>query len=115
MDDKRTFPRPTPFARKLMGSPRAVPRTAADAAELVFHEWGETQRLADSLQLFAAALDGTLATIERDGVHATDVVQYCQFLSEEISRLYSDARQIEHRLMDASRVFYHSRKAVTSA
>jgi hypothetical protein len=106
------FDRPTAFSRRLSGPPhRIVPRTPREASALVFHEWVESQGLANDLELLHAAFEGALGSIATLDVDAEAVPDFCQFLMEKLGTLYTDARRIEGRLLEASRVLYHKVEA----
>jgi hypothetical protein len=98
----------TAFSRRLSGpAHRIVPRTPGEASTLVFHEWAECNGLANDLELLHAAFEGTLGSIAACDVAAEDVPDFCRFLLEKLAALYTDARRIEGRLLEASRVLYH--------
>jgi hypothetical protein len=84
-----------------------MPRTADEAATLVFHEWADAQALANQINLICAAFDGAMANIKELDIPASDVPDFCKFLRDELASLYGDARRIENRLVEASRVFHH--------
>jgi len=84
-----------------------MPRTASDAASLVFHEWTKAQTLAGKLELIIAAFDGCMANIKDLDLPASDVPGFCQFLRDELGSLYSDAGCLEDDLSHAARVLHY--------